>query len=75
MDVEGFLEVRLYPFLYDKTLPNYKDKEEKRKRWDLIGALLGLTVSLHEEPPIVLVGQVSPVLRFHCLFQTGNHVF
>ncbi|KAL1426868.1 hypothetical protein MTO96_017945 [Rhipicephalus appendiculatus] len=44
MDVEGFLEeVRLYPFLYDKTLPNYKDKEEKMNRWDLIGALFGLT--------------------------------
>lgn len=39
-------EVRLYPFLYDKTQPNYKDKEEKMNRWELIGALFGLTSEL-----------------------------
>ncbi|KAL3198149.1 hypothetical protein MRX96_014491 [Rhipicephalus microplus] len=36
-------EIRLYPFLYDKTMPDYKDKEAKMNRWDLIGSMFGLT--------------------------------
>ncbi|KAH8020777.1 hypothetical protein HPB51_003434 [Rhipicephalus microplus] len=44
MDTERFLEeIRLYPFLYDKTMPDYKDKEAKMNRWDLIGSMFGLT--------------------------------
>ncbi|KAL3251369.1 hypothetical protein MRX96_055119 [Rhipicephalus microplus] len=39
MDTERFLEeIRLYPFLYDKTMPDYKDMEAKMNRWDLIGS-------------------------------------
>ncbi|KAH8042488.1 hypothetical protein HPB51_023536 [Rhipicephalus microplus] len=44
MDTERFLEeIRLYPFLYDKTMPDYKDKEAKMNRWDFIGSMFGLT--------------------------------
>ncbi|KAL3181264.1 hypothetical protein MRX96_008761 [Rhipicephalus microplus] len=44
MDTESFLEeIRLYPFLYDKTMPDYKDKEAKMNRWNIIGSMFGLT--------------------------------
>ncbi|KAH8024697.1 hypothetical protein HPB51_000661 [Rhipicephalus microplus] len=44
MDTERFLEeIGLYPFLYGKTMPDYKDKEAKMNRWDLIGSMFGLT--------------------------------
>ncbi|KAH7971964.1 hypothetical protein HPB52_004495 [Rhipicephalus sanguineus] len=49
-------EVRLYPFLYDKTQPNYKDKEEKMNRWELIGALFGLTTKSFQGPTKTLNG-------------------
>nr|XP_037290340.1 uncharacterized protein LOC119185433 [Rhipicephalus microplus] len=44
MDTERFLEeIRLYPFLYDKTMPDYKDKQAKMNTWDIIGSMFGLT--------------------------------
>ncbi|XP_070392795.1 uncharacterized protein [Dermacentor albipictus] len=42
--IERFLEVvRQYPFLYDKTKPEYKDTEAKMNRWHLIGKEFAIT--------------------------------
>ncbi|XP_072145341.1 uncharacterized protein [Dermacentor andersoni] len=42
--MEQFLEtVRLFPFLYDKTHPEYKDKDVKMNRWAIIGRTFDLT--------------------------------
>nr|XP_054919465.1 uncharacterized protein LOC129381036 [Dermacentor andersoni] len=42
--MEQFLEtVRLFPFLYDKTHPEYKDKDAKMNRWAIIGRTFDLT--------------------------------
>ncbi|XP_072142905.1 uncharacterized protein [Dermacentor andersoni] len=42
--MEQFLEtVRLFPFLYDKTHPEYKDKDAKMNRWAIIGRSFDLT--------------------------------
>ncbi|KAL3186077.1 hypothetical protein MRX96_028206 [Rhipicephalus microplus] len=44
MDTERILEeIRLYPFLYDKKMTDYKDNEAKMNRWDIIGSMFGLT--------------------------------
>ncbi|CAN7942083.1 unnamed protein product [Ixodes hexagonus] len=41
--MKKFLQtVRLFPFLYDKTHPHYKDKEVKLKQWEIIGRAFGL---------------------------------
>ncbi|CAN7941993.1 unnamed protein product [Ixodes hexagonus] len=41
--MKKFLQtVRLFPFLYDKTHPHYKDKEVKVKQWEIIGRAFGL---------------------------------
>ncbi|KAH7967768.1 hypothetical protein HPB52_002240 [Rhipicephalus sanguineus] len=72
MDVEAFLEeVRLYPFLYDKTLPNYKDKEEKMNRWDLIGALFGLTNFAGSEQKQLLGSATYQSCRCHFAYYHG----
>ncbi|KAL3187441.1 hypothetical protein MRX96_025507 [Rhipicephalus microplus] len=43
MDTERFLEeIRHYPFLYDKTMPDYKDIEAKMNTWDLIGSIISV---------------------------------
>lgn len=42
--VENFVEaVRLCPFLYDKTHPEFKDEQAKNNRWNIISAEFGLT--------------------------------
>ncbi|KAK8762746.1 hypothetical protein V5799_025988 [Amblyomma americanum] len=42
--MEQFLEtVRVFPFLYDKTHPEYKDKDAKMNRWAIIGRTFDLT--------------------------------
>ncbi|XP_075535670.1 uncharacterized protein LOC142571303 isoform X1 [Dermacentor variabilis] len=42
--MEQFLEtVRLFPFLYDKTYPEYKDKDAKMNLWAIIGRTFDLT--------------------------------
>ncbi|CAN8012970.1 unnamed protein product [Ixodes pacificus] len=41
---ERFLEtVGLFPFLYDKTQPDYLDKDAKNNRWEMIGSEFGIT--------------------------------
>ena len=41
---ERFLEtVRLFPFLYDKTQPDYQDNDAKNNRWEIIGEEFGIT--------------------------------
>lgn len=42
--MERFVEaVRHFPFLYDKTHPDFKDKQAKMNRWDIIGTEFALT--------------------------------
>ncbi|XP_070384990.1 uncharacterized protein [Dermacentor albipictus] len=42
--MEQFLEtVRLFPFLYGKTHPEYKDRDAKMNRWAIIGRTYDLT--------------------------------
>lgn len=41
---ERFVEtVRLFPILYNKSNPEFKDKQAKDNRWDIIGSEFGLS--------------------------------
>lgn len=42
--MERFVEVvRQFPFLYDKTCPEFTDKRAKMNRWDIIGSKFALS--------------------------------